>query len=61
MEIIMEQVRQEGVEFVISNGTHRLHGVLSLAEIAGLNPEQIEALKQQKFEAHLANLKVPAR
>ena len=57
----MEQVRQEGVEFVISNGTHRLHGVLSLAEIAGLNPEQIEALKQQKFEAHLANLKVPAR
>lgn len=57
----MEQVRQEGVEFVISDGIHRLHGVLSLAEVAGLTPEEIEALKQQKFQAHLANLNVPAR
>ena len=57
----MEQIRQEGIEFVISDGTHRLHGVLPFSEIENLTPEEVEALKQQKFEAHLANLNVPAR
>ena len=45
-----ERVRIDGTEFVITNGTYTLHGVLTDEEISGLTEEQIEALKQQKLQ-----------
>jgi hypothetical protein len=57
----MEQIRQKGIEFVISDGTHRLHGVLPFSEIENLTPEEVEALKQQKFQQHLAALTILAQ